>query len=81
MTAKSEFWTKQLITNIITFFLEALFAKMLWNGVGHTVLNLPPITYWQMLGLTIMVTMILPANKIVAALLEKLIFSDKGDLR
>ena len=81
MTARSEFWTKQLITNIITFFLEALFAKMLWNGVGHTLLNLPPITYWQMLGLTIMVTLILPTGRVTQALLELLVFDKSGDIK
>jgi hypothetical protein len=81
MNVKTEFWVKRLIVNTISFFVEAIIAKALWNGVGHTLLNLPLVTYWQMLGLTIMVTMILPNNNTFVALVEKLVFDDKGNLR
>ena len=81
MTAKSEFSMLLGIGNILSFFLGALFARMLWNGVGHTILNLPPITYWQMLGLTILVAFILPRNYALTKLIEMLVFDDKGNRR
>lgn len=60
------------------FFLEALFAKMLWNGVGCTLLRLPPITFWQMCGLTLLVVLILPSHQLLCALLERVVFTKDG---
>jgi len=40
-------------------FLIPLFAMLLWNGVGHTILGLKHIGYWQMLGIIVLVQLII----------------------
>jgi len=39
-------------------FLTPLFAMLLWNGVGHTILGLKHIGYWQMLGIILLANFI-----------------------
>lgn len=69
------------VEGLALFFLEALFAKMLWNGVGRTLLHLPPITFWQMCGLTLLASFILPYPRRLTALMEYVAFNKNGNQR
>ena len=81
MTDKREFELKELIRAVLEFFLEGLFAWLLWNGVGRTLLGLPHATFWQILGLTIMVAFILPRSRTVSDRLDRLIWDKDGEPR
>lgn len=79
MKDRTEFSIHQFIDGIVRFFLEAFFASLLWNGVGHSTLGLPIITYWQMLGLTLLVALILPRGDAQYGVLMRILFDKDGD--
>lgn len=78
MTDKTEYMVKEFISGVLSFFFEGWIAMLLWNGVGYTLLGLPRAGYWQILGLTIMVTFILPSHRLAWKRLEKLIWDKDG---
>jgi len=76
---KDKFGGSLIIQRLIQFFLEGLFATLLWNGVGQTILGLRHVTYWQMLGLTLLVSLIVPRGLAQAELLKKIAFDKEGN--
>ena len=45
------------------FFLEAWVAMLLWNAILPTLFTfVGPITYWQMIGLHFLITLLVPPN-------------------
>ena len=45
------------------FFLEAWVAMLLWNAILPTLFTfVGPITYWQMIGLHFLITLLVPTN-------------------
>lgn len=78
MSDKNKFASELLSKGLFRYFLEAIFAKLLWNGVGHSLLGLPIVTYWQMLGLTLLVALILPQAGAQHEVLMRILFDKDG---
>lgn len=49
---------KNIVVAVIYFFLEALMCWGLWNAIIPQVIGWSEITYWQMIGLMLIVRLI-----------------------
>jgi hypothetical protein len=47
-----------IIGVVAILFSVSAFAMLLWNGVGHTILGLKHIGYWQMWGIILLANFI-----------------------